>query len=233
MQLGSNLLRILKSLVSKQRQSTRMPIPDWELEYLLWICSLYVRIRGVPGHIAEVGVADGRNTVLFARLIRQFKDDSVRQYIGIDTFDGFNARDLEENPHLSPSVWKDNSRHLVLERCRANDVADLVEIFEGDVTQILDHILTNHRGLKFQKAHAKFALVYIDCNAYAPALFSMERFLPFMVPGGVIAIDEKQQGGETAALMDFAAKNGLVVERLVGGNQVPMAISIPDNFHSS
>ena len=44
-------------------------IHDDDLEYLLWISSLYGLISSVPGHIAEVGVADGRNTVMFGHLL--------------------------------------------------------------------------------------------------------------------------------------------------------------------
>ena len=70
-------------------------INDLDLEYLLWICNIYLRIKNIPGHIAEIGVADGRNAILFGRLIKIHNDQSVRQYIGFDTFDGFTQKDLE------------------------------------------------------------------------------------------------------------------------------------------
>ena len=44
-------------------------IYDDVLEYLLWISSLYGLISFVPRHIAEVGVADRRNTVMFGHLL--------------------------------------------------------------------------------------------------------------------------------------------------------------------
>ena len=71
----------------------------------------------------------------------------------------------------------------------------------------------------------KFSLLYIDCNAYRPALSSMENFLPFLSPGAVIAIDEKRQGSETRALYDFAESSGLQVEYLGAGN-VPALIQL-------
>ena len=43
---------------------------------------------------------------------------------------------------------------------------------------------------KFLPGKGKFALLYIDCNAYLPAIKSMENFLPYIVPGGFIVIDE-------------------------------------------
>ena len=155
-------------------------IDDYNLEYLLWICNIYLKIKKVPGHIAEIGVADGRNTILFGRLIQMHRDQSVRQYIGFDTFDGFIDRDLARDTHLDKISWKNNSLKRVLKRCFDNNVDNLVEIFEGDASNIVPNILKNHTGKKFQKGKAKFALLYIDCNAYIPAIKSMEHFLPYM-----------------------------------------------------
>ena len=84
--------------------------------------------------------------------------------------------------------------------------------------------MTNHQGKKFQKNKAKFALLYIDCNAYLPAVASMQNFLPYMTPGAYIVIDEKIQGSETEAILNFAKKNDLTVER--ESINVPMFIKI-------
>lgn len=203
-------------------------IDDYNLEYLLWISNIYLKIKNIPGHIAEIGVADGRNTILFGRLIKLHRDQSVRQYIGFDTFDGFIDRDLARDTHLDKINWKDNSRKKVLKRCFDNDVEDLVEIFEGDASKLVPHVLKNHIGKKFQKGKAKFALLYIDCNAYIPAVDSMESFLPYMIPGGFIVIDEKNQGGETEAIIEFAKKHSLKLEKF-GPNEIPLGIEIPNN----
>jgi len=220
----NRLIRKIAKLILKHQPSRF--ISDADLEYFLWICNLYLRIKSIPGHIAEVGVADGRNTILFGRLIKQHNDHSIRQYIGFDTFDGFNDRDLEKDSHLSANSWKNNSRASVLKRCADNDVEDIVELFEGDAVDTVPKILATHQGKKFQKGKGKFALVYIDCNAFEPALRSLENFLPYVVPGGMFVIDEKMQGGESEALIEFASKHKLEVKRL-GGNEVPMTITVP------
>ena len=108
----------------------------------------------------EIGVADGRNAILFGRLIKIHNDQSVRQYIGFDTFDGFTQKDLERDKHLNKNRWKNNSKETVLSRCHDNDVEDLIEIFEGDAVKVVPEILKNHQGKKFQKNKAKFALLY-------------------------------------------------------------------------
>ena len=199
---------------------------DYDLEYLLWILNIYLKIKSLPGHIAEVGVADGRNTVLFGRLIKLHNDQSTRQYIGFDTFDGYTKENLKRDNHLSKTEWKNNSRDAVLKRCQDNDVEDIIELFEGDATEIVPKILKDHKGKKFQAGKAKFALLYIDCNTYFPAINSMESFLPHIVPGGFIVIDEKRQGSESEAILDFAKKHSFNVKRL-GSNHTPMCIEIP------
>ena len=216
--------KVIKYILASQQS---MVIRDIDLEYLLWISNLYLKIKYIPGHIAEVGVADGRNTVLFGRLIKLHGDQSVRQYIGFDTFDGFKNRDLIKDKHLDNNRWKNNSLYNVLKRCHDNNVEELVEIFEGDAVDVVPKILKNHVGKKFQKNKAKFALLYIDCNAYIPAIKSMQNFLPYMMPGGFIVIDEKLQGSETDAILDFAKIHNLKVQKFAGNNQVPMYIQIP------
>lgn len=223
------MIRILKKFAKRilSIESGNL-IDDYDLEYLLWISNIYLKIKNTPGHIAEIGVADGRNTILFGRLIKLYGDKLVRQYLGFDTFNGFTDRDLVRDTHLDKINWKNNSRERVLKRCFDNDIEDLVEIFEGDASKIVPHVLKNHIGKKFSKGNAKFALLYIDCNAYIPAMDSMEFFLPYMIPGGFIVIDEKNQGGETEAIIEFAKKHSLKLEKL-GPNEVPLCIQIPNN----
>lgn len=225
-----NIKKIIKKLAIYliQLQPTK-EIKDSDLEYLLWISSLYLQIKSIPGHIAEVGVASGRNTIMFARLIHIFGDASSRQYIGFDTFEGYNKEDLQRDQHLlaGNEHWKLYSKKDILDRCVANNIEHIVELFQCDVVSELPKILTKHKGKKFQPNKARFALVYIDCNGYNAALKSMQSFLPYMVPGSIFAIDEKLQGGETEAMIDFAKSNKLTIEK-PGINQVPMIIRVPN-----
>ena len=210
------MIRLIKKITKYilSTQQTKV-IKDVDLEYLLWISNLYLKIKYIPGHIAEIGVADGRNTVLFGRLIKIHNDQS----------DCILEIDKLANNHLDKTRWKNNSRNSVMKRCQDNDVEELVEIFEGDALNLVPKILKDHKGKKFQKGKAKFALLYIDCNTYIPAIKSMENFLPHMMPGGFIVIDEKLQGSETEAILDFARKQNLKVQRF-SGNEVPMFIQI-------
>jgi len=85
--------------------------------------------------------------VLFGRLIKLHGDQSVRQYIGFDTFDGFLNRDLVRDKHHDKTRWKSNSRNSVLKRCQDNDVEELVEIFEGDALDVVPKVLKDQTNL--------------------------------------------------------------------------------------
>ena len=140
--------RIAKKIINNQAS---IIINDHDLEYLLWICNLYIKIKNIPGHIAEIGVADGRNAILFGKLIKMYNDQSIRQYIGFDTFAGFTQKDLERDRHLEKNRWKNNSKKTVLSRCHDNNVEDLVEIFDGDAAMIVPEILKKHQGKNFKR----------------------------------------------------------------------------------
>jgi hypothetical protein len=208
-------------------------ISDGDLEYLLWICSIYHKLDSIPGHIAEVGVAGGRNAVFFGRLIKIFGHESTRQYVGFDTFEGYAPSDLARDKHLAAGNdrWKAFSKTSVLERCSINGIDDLVELFEGNASIEVPRVLSEHRGKKFQPGKARFALVYIDCNAYTPAINSLRAFLPYLMPGAYIVIDEKLQGGESEAMIDFAMENGLSVIK-PGNMQVPMLLKLKEGVSS-
>lgn len=188
-------------------------IHDKDLEYLVSICNLYTEIRDVPGHIAEVGVADGRNAIIFGKLIKLHGDQNSRQYLGFDTFEGYLDRDLVRDKHLDPEAWKSLDIRRVIRRSHDNNVEKVVEFFKGDVLETAPRVLKDHKGLRFQPGKSQLALLYIDCNSYLTAIESMRIFLPHMTPNSRIVIDEKMQGGESEALADFSDEAGFRLTR--------------------
>ncbi|MDJ0686517.1 MAG: hypothetical protein QNJ84_17680 [Alphaproteobacteria bacterium] len=151
----------LRKLLRTFLRVTDKEIHDNDLEYLLWTASLYIEIQDVPGHIAEIGVASGRNAILFGKLIHLFNDSSVRQYLGFDTFDGYKKRDLERDTHLDKSVWKGSAftKAAVERRCAESDVLDSVEIIEEDALETAPVVLSTHQGKLFQPGKARVALL--------------------------------------------------------------------------
>lgn len=193
-------------------------LSDQELGYIVSIGELYRMIENVPGHIIEIGVASGRNAVLFGNLIKLFDDGARRQYLGFDTFDGYVERDMELDSGLKTDAWTDRACSLaaVSARIMSAGLEDVVDLFEGDAAETVPKVLKEERGKKFKADSIKVALLYIDCNAYEPAVAAMRAARRYMSSGAIIAIDEKLMGGEMKALQDFAIEQGLTVTTPVG-----------------
>ncbi len=168
----------------------------------MWLYEVYKKINTVPGHIVELGVAYGRNTVLFSHLMRMHNEEDIRHYYGFDTFDGYNSDTLKNDSHLSPNAWKDISIEKVHKRIKKSGNFHNYTFIQGDIIKTLPEFLDANPNFRA-------ALVYVDCNAYLPAIKSMELLKDYISPGGIICIDEKRQGGETRALVEFCKENNL------------------------
>lgn len=173
-----------------------------EFRYILWINSVYEKIRNIPGHVVELGVARGRNSILFANLIEMYGESHLRHYYGFDTFYGYAEEDLKRDKHLSADYWAELSSEFARGRISRAGFGKTCTLVEGDIMETLPDFLR-----KFPNFRA--SLVYVDCNAYRPSLFAMQQLKDFIVPGGVICIDELRQGGETQALIEFCREHGL------------------------
>ena len=185
-----------------------------EFKYILWLYEVYKMIDTVPGHIVELGVAYGRNTIIFSHLMQMHNQDDVRNYVGFDTFDGYTDESLENNTHLSANAWKGISIKDVKERIKKSGSFTNNTLIKGDLNETLADYLK-------QNPNFRAALLYIDCNAYEPALNGMEMLKEFMSPGAIICIDEKQQGGENRALIQFCKDNNLKFMRNANTFSIP------------
>lgn len=185
-----------------------------EFRYILWIDRIYQKIHRVPGHVVELGVAHGRNAIIFSHLITMNGDDDVRKYFGFDTFSGYTDDDISVDPHLKKENWSDNSMEAVQQRLSRLNFSRITQLIEGDVVESVP---------KFLQANPNFraALLYVDCNAYRASIAGMRAFINNMSPGGIICIDEKQQGGETRALIDFCRENDLEFQKDASPFSVP------------
>lgn len=218
----------LLSALSRRKPSSPAPaaprndsyLDRAEFRYILWLDRIYEKIRRVPGHVVELGVARGRNAIVFSHLISMNGEDEVRKYFGFDTFQGYTEADIELDPHLRRDQWKDNSRALVEARLAKAGFARLTTIIEGDIVETVPRFLQSHPNFRA-------ALLYVDCNGYRPSIAGMRGFRGFMSPGGVICIDEKQQGGETRALVEFCKDEGLTFQKDASPFGVPAFTVVP------
>jgi hypothetical protein len=196
-----------------------------EFQYVLWLDRIYSKISSIPGNIVEIGVARGRNSIIFGRLMQLHGETAIRNYYGFDTFEGYVSQDLAKDTHLTADSFTGISYDDVRQRIAKAGLGRACHLIKGDIRQTAPRFAEN-AGPNFQPGHLKVALLYIDCNAYDPALFSMRYFSRFMADGGIICIDEKMQGSETRALDDFSAECRRPVTRDPGPFGLPAYIAV-------
>jgi len=191
-----------------------------EYRYVLWLDRIYQKIQNVPGHIAELGVAYGRNAIIFGHQIQMNGDDAVRKYIGFDTFDGYTTETLAAETHLASTAWKKIDVKAVRERIDEAGVSPVTTLVVGDLAETIPKYVDRNSGLRL-------ALLYVDCNAYSAAVKGLELLKDHLSPGAVICIDEKKQGGETRALIEFCERHGLAFMKDTGPFAIPAYTRIP------
>ena len=185
-----------------------------EFKYVLWLDRVYQKINMVPGHIVELGVAYGRNAIIFGHQIKMNGDELVRKYYGFDTFSGYTEQSLQTDKHLKADSWGDNSKKWVEDKIKRVVLDDLCNLYEGDIVETVPAFIERNPNLRV-------ALLYVDCNAYLPSIKGMQFIKKFMTPGGIICIDEKKQGGETKALIQFCEENNFVFMKDAGPFAIP------------
>ncbi len=195
-------------------------INDFEYLYMTWISYIFMKAINVPGHIVEIGVASGRNSIIFGKFLEISSEKFIRKYFGFDTFAGYLDDSLGKNPWLKADSWKGDifKKKYVEQRVEDCGFSNSCTFIEGDCRKTIPEFLKNYSDDMVNKNSIKIAILYIDCNAYEPAFFSMKEFYPYLSPGGIIVIDETQQGGETNALFDFAEYMNLEVLHEKGSN---------------
>ena len=210
------LIKLIEYLLKKK---PLWEIDDFEYQYLLWLTWLFEKSTKVPGHIVEIGVASGRNSLIFSKLISVTGENSLKKYYGFDTFEGYPLDTVNSNPGLSSKSWKSNSCTLsaVTKRLEDCGLSQFCTFIKGDCRITLKQFLNSYDDIKVNKGRMVIALLYIDCNSYEASLASIEDCWEFMPIGSLVAVDEKRKGGETKALIDFASRNNQNVLHDCGG----------------
>jgi len=174
------------------------------------------QISGVDGDIVELGVHTGNNSIQFMLQRPEAK------YWGFDTFSGYTKEDIDSSPNNEGLLenqeqgrWTCDEnetidrikrfRNLITETIPSNKPMSGFEIIKGDLKNTLPQQIEN-------KNLNRISLLYVDCNAYLPAIKGIEAAYPIISTGGMICIDEHQDGGETKAIEETAEKHGLQIE---------------------
>ena len=182
-----------------------------QVDYIFAIEDIFNEVSEIPGHIIELGTGKGRNAIIFGSLIHKYQQEKFRKYFGFDTFDSFTDEDLKISPHLKKADSQKVVFHTIQEFIASNNLNKTVTLIKGDIVEKIPEFIENKNNLYgFNKL--LISLVYIDCNAYGPAIFALEKLKIFFSKDTKIVVDENTLGDETRALMDFCFKNKLQIK---------------------
>ena len=185
-------------------------------KYVASLVQFYQKIAHLPGDIIELGVAKGRNTFIFGHLIAK----TGRRYYGFDTFKGYMPDDLKQSPNLIKSQksgrWK-NDPYKLRKALDRYHLTKCCKIIVGDIKETIPKFIKNR--------NQHVALLYIDCNAYLPAITALRALQKNFQKGTIICVDEHRVGGETRALKEFAEDNQLDVIETNDGIGIPKYVT--------
>ena len=184
---------------------------------------LFKTVENIPGHIVELGVGAGRNAIVLGHLLKLNSQHGNSKYFGLDTFESYTERDLNNHKDLSRERWSNNSKNFVDERIKKFNLQDTCFTVEGDIVESLPEFLKSPNS-RFSSTSFYCRLIYVDTSAYDPAKLSIEVLFEYLVPGGILAIDQKKQGGEWKAIVEFATENNLELITASKYNSTPAYI---------
>ena len=186
---------------------------------------IFKQVIDVQGVVIECGVLFGGGLMSWAHFSSILEPaNHQRRIFGFDTFEGFpNVTDFDKSKDSS-KFGKNNELYVASE----NDLKVGIEIY--DKTRFFGHVpkVSLVRGNvmetvpKFLEENRQIviSLLYMDFDIYEPTKFCLNKFLPRMPKGSIVAFDQlnnPQWPGETQALYNSVENfNNLEIKKIPG-----------------
>lgn len=209
MKLRTRLIRFVKFIFFKTPFYRHfLPIMKFDMT-VAQMNTIIESIRQIKGGgvILEIGVGGGATAVMVNRAIKDFP--IKRQYIAVDTFDGFTDEDVSyENSHRGKKndyqYYRSNSKDWFEKTLVAHDIHDSI-VIESDCKKV---------------DYSKFgpiAFCLLDVDLYLPTKEVLPILYDNLILGGVIIVDDCDPlhpiyDGAGQAYREFCQHIGLEVE---------------------
>lgn len=179
---------------------------------------LYSMIIPVHGIICEFGVRWGQNMALFSTLRGIHEPFNYnRRIIGFDTFEGFPSVEAKDGTLAKPGdyavteEWMDELETILDIHTQNSPIPHKKkhELVKGDATTALPAYLEKH-------PETVIALAYFDFDLYKPTRDCLEKILPYLTKGSILAFDELNMPefpGETIAVREVLGLSRYAIRR--------------------
>jgi hypothetical protein len=188
------------------------------LSRILYLNDLYKKIVDVPGEVCEFGVQWGSTLSQLINLRSIYEPFNHSRVInGFDTFEGFLSVHEKDGPGYKAGDLGTLDRYeetldqilTLIESFAPQPHIKKFKLIKGDACVTIDDWLA-------QNPHAIISLAIFDMDLYEPTKKVLEKIVPRLTRGSVLAFDElncKFFPGETRALDEVLGLNNLRLKR--------------------
>lgn len=195
--------------------------PITRMSNILSHYELYKKIVELPGDVVELGVYKGGSFFQFATFRELLENERSRKLVGFDMFGEFPATHNDgDNAFREKWVKETNNSFLTksdILKSLFNRKIENIELIQGDIASTIPEYLQTH-------PYMRIALLHIDVDIYEPTVIGLQYLYEYVVPGGIIVLDDYGVAGETKAVDEFIANRNIKIRRLPVSQHKPSYI---------
>jgi hypothetical protein len=188
---------------------------------LIYHYEIYKKIVSLPGDVVECGVFKGSSLIRFLTFREILENYNSRKIYGFDVFGKFPKAKNKADKSFLKGFEKNAGDGIDVKEL--NDILSEkkfsnFELIKGDVKKTISKLLKRHPSFKI-------SLLHLDMDIYEPTKFSLNKFFPYVVKGGIILIDDYNMVyGATKVIDEFLSLNKDLVIKKLSFNKKPSYI---------
>jgi hypothetical protein len=182
---------------------------------------IFKKVLQIKGSVVECGVFRGFGLMTWSKLSAILEPTNLtRRIYGFDSFEGFPDVSNEDEPQVDAQVEKGglyaDSYDELKELISINDSTRFLghigktSLIKGDACETIPNFISAN-------SQVLVSLLFLDFDLFEPTKVALEKFVPRMPKGAIIAFDELDNPlwpGETMAMLKYYKGNNPKIQRL-------------------